>query len=77
VDIPGSGGDWISEIERESSGDSTKWLISLNTGGAIELYASSFRQYIRHLPVFVATPDQYLESTQRGGISFDTATPQT
>ena len=69
------GGDWVIDMER--TGDSTtRWAISLNTGGKIVVHAPGFRQYIRRLPAFVATPNQYLETTQRGGISFETSSEQ-
>jgi len=77
VDLPGPSGDWIISIEHSGTGDSGEWHISLNTGGKITVRAPGFRQYIRRLPVFVAVPDQYLETTQRGGVSFDLATQQT
>ena len=77
IDLPGPSGDWINAMERTGAGDSTEWRISLNTGGSIEVRASGFRQYIRRSPILVATPNQYLETTQRGGVSFDIATQQT
>jgi hypothetical protein len=76
IDIPGLGGDWIIDIQRDGEGESTKWVISLNTGGSITVHSGGFRQYIRRIPIFVATSNQYLETTHRGGISFDIATPQ-
>lgn len=76
VDLPGPSGDWIIGIERTID-TPEQWTIALNTGGNITVRAPGFTQYIRRAPVFVATPDQYLETTQRGGISFDTSTEQT
>jgi len=75
LDVPGPGGDWIIGMER-TGGDTTRWTISLNTGGEIVVLAPGFRQYIRRAPVFVATPNQYLETTHRGGISFETSSEQ-
>ena len=77
VDVPGPGGDWIIGMERTGSESTTRWTIALNTGGEIVVLAPGFRQYLRRLPIFVATPNQYLETTQRGGISFETSTEQT
>jgi hypothetical protein len=77
IDVPGPGGDWIMGIERSGTDDPPKWIISFNTSGNITLRASGFTQYIRRAPVFVATPNQYLETTHRGGISFDTSTEKT
>ena len=77
LDVPGPGGDWIIAVERTTTDATTRWTISLNTGGSIMVLAPGFHQYIRRSPVFVATPDQYLETTQRGGISFDITTDQT
>ena len=77
IDVPGPGGDWIIGIERSGADHSQKWIISLNTGGDITVLAPGFTQYIRRAPVFVATPNQYLETTQRGGVSFETLTEQT
>ena len=76
IDLPGAGGDWIIGVERSDKGEASDWLISFNTGGSITVRARGFRQYIRRSPIFVATPDQYLETTQRGGISFDTYTQE-
>jgi hypothetical protein len=64
-------------MERAGSGASTRWTLSLNTGGEITVIAPGFRQYSRGLPVFVATPNQYLETSQRDGISFDIAAEET
>ncbi len=77
IDLPGLGGNWIIDLVREADGDSKKWLISLNTGGSITIRAAGFRQYTRRLPIFIPTPNQYLETAQRGGISFDISTPKT
>jgi hypothetical protein len=77
VDLPGPGGDWIIEIERSGTAKCPKWVISLNLGGGIEVRAPGFRQYIRRPPVFVPTPNQYLETSQRGGLSFDTTAEET
>jgi hypothetical protein len=76
LDVPGPGGDWIESIDRSVTGSAIRWTISLNTDGDITVLAPGFRQYIRRSPVFVATPNQYLETTQRGGISFETWTEQ-
>jgi hypothetical protein len=77
LDVPGPGGDWIQSIDRSATGSTTRWTISLNLGGDITVLAPGFTQYIRRAPVFVATPNQYLETTQRGGISFDTSINET
>jgi hypothetical protein len=75
VNLPG-GGDWILDIKRtlNSSADSTDWLIRLNTGGSITVTARGFCQYLRRAPIFVSTPNQSLETRQRGAISFETST---
>ena len=70
IDLSDIGGTWIIAIERVTD----QWFIRFNTGGSITISAPGFRQYIRRAPVFVATPDQSLESSQRGAISFDTTT---
>jgi hypothetical protein len=77
IDLPGPGGDWIIGVERTGTEAARKWIISLNTGGDITVIAPGFTQYIRRAPAFVATPNQYLETTQRGGLSFETSTEQT
>ena len=77
LDVPGPGGDWIIDIERTGTESATRWTITLNTGGEITILAPGFRQYIRRPPIFIATPNQYLETTQRGATSFDVTTPET
>lgn len=77
LDVPGPGGDWIIGMERTNDKGSPKWIISLNLGGQITVRAPGFTHHIRRAPVFVPTPNQHLETSQRGGISFDTPSPET
>lgn len=72
VDVPGLGGTWILDIVRQTAGAGkpVRWTVRLNTGGVISLEADGFRQYARQPPTFVPTPNQYLETNERGPISF-------
>jgi hypothetical protein len=78
IDVDQLGGWWIMLIERSDPklscpGGSLQWSwkISLNFGGLITIRSTGFAQYTRREPVFLPCPDQCLDSSQRGGISFD------
>lgn len=63
--------NWIQAIERNAcdTGGLSEWIIRFNTGSLITVRAPGFRHYIRRIPVFVAAPNQCLETSQRGEIS--------
>jgi hypothetical protein len=74
VQIPGPGGDWIQSMDRSATGEEfggTKWIVRLNTGGEISVSSPGFRQILRKPPTFVPAPWQFLETSERGPISFD------
>ena len=75
IHFAGLSGSWIISIDRGAMiSDCYEWLVRLNTGGSITISAPGYRQYLRRAPVFIAAPDQSLETSQRGAISFDTST---
>lgn len=71
--LTGLAGNWIQTIERKATEAEglSEWTIRFNTGGMITVQAAGFRQYIRRPPLFVPTPNQCLETSQRGVICFD------
>jgi hypothetical protein len=71
-------GWWITGIERVDPrpaypGGPVEWTwkIAFSSGGSIVVRSLGFAQYTRRTPVFVACPDQCLESHQRGGLSLE------
>src|SRR5262249_16297112 len=71
IGIENALGTWIISVECRSldSPDSQEWIVHLNSGHQITVESSGFHQYLRRAPVFVPTPAQSLQFSQRGGIS--------